>query len=386
MPPFSLRRHVDAEDPVQERGLAVVHVAEERDHRRPRLRAGPDRPRWSSLVRAASLPGQPAGGNRLRPPVPGPAARPCPGSTLGGDRGRRSPVPQLGQHRSGRHADRLGETPHGAGQIEDDLALRGAAVHGAGPPQSLGTPGDRPRGSLLFLGPGGGAGRCAARFRFSCRCSRPPRAAAPPPPPRRRAAIARGGRAFSRSVRSPRSFRGGAAGLRGAAAPPAGAAGVLGDSFRPPASSLPACGDAPKAACSPALAGPDRVLRELDVGLLRGGLRRLAGRSRLRSGGHRRQLDRRRRLLRLLGFGPVLAASSPSAGGFFAGGLSRGRRSNSGDLLCRGPRRGNVVLAAHRAELPGGEPRLRATPVRDRTWSHRRAGRRPAASRASGGP
>ena len=38
--PFFVRGHVDAEDPVQQRRLAVVHVAEERDDRRARLELG----------------------------------------------------------------------------------------------------------------------------------------------------------------------------------------------------------------------------------------------------------------------------------------------------------------------------------------------------------
>ncbi len=145
------------------------------------------------------------------------------------------------------------------------------------------------------------------RFRLSCRCSRPPRVAAPPSS----SSTGAGNR-----PRRPRSFsfsfsfsRAGVVGPSFGDVDPscAAGAGVLGDSFR--AASFFSTW---RRRCSESGLLAARLARIASCGslmsrLLRGGLGRLRGRGRLRKGRHGRQLDRRRRLLRLLGLGRFLA-------------------------------------------------------------------------------
>ncbi len=148
MPPFSCGGHVDAEDPVQERRLAVVDVAQEGDHRRPRLevrRVVGLLQRREHLLFQATGPG----GNRPRRPAPRPAARPSPAVERGGDRAHRAQLQQLGQHLLHGHADGLGETADRARQIHDHLVLAGRG--GAGVARAAEPAGFTGRRRLLFV-------------------------------------------------------------------------------------------------------------------------------------------------------------------------------------------------------------------------------------------
>ena len=122
--------HVDADDLVQQRRLAVVDVAQERDDRRPRLELlGIVR-----LARRSSRASGLRGRRRCLSSISTPSSTASSSTVSGVDLGvdRRSIVPrchQLAQHLRGRHADRLGEAADGAGQLQHDFALarRGGA-------------------------------------------------------------------------------------------------------------------------------------------------------------------------------------------------------------------------------------------------------------------
>ena len=120
--PLLVRRHVDADDAVQQRGLAVVDVAEEGDDGRAGLAAGRvvvlmvQRAEDLVLQRHlavevdlhAQLDGQQFGHLRIE---------------VGGDVAHRPHRQQLGEDGPRGHADRFGEGADGAGEVDDDFAL-----------------------------------------------------------------------------------------------------------------------------------------------------------------------------------------------------------------------------------------------------------------------
>ena len=116
-----LRGHVDAEDAVQQRGLPVVHVAEERDDRRTRLERGGivggiqlgqellfDIGLMVELGVDAQFGGQQFGHFRIE---------------IRGDVGHGAHLQQLGEDRPRGHAEGLGECSHGARQLHDHALL-----------------------------------------------------------------------------------------------------------------------------------------------------------------------------------------------------------------------------------------------------------------------
>ena len=77
---FLVRGHVDADDPIQQRRLAVVHVAEEGHDRRSRLELC--RVVFLQRLNHLLVRGRSAAGSSPGRPTPPPAIRPCPGSKV----------------------------------------------------------------------------------------------------------------------------------------------------------------------------------------------------------------------------------------------------------------------------------------------------------------
>ena len=200
MPPFSCAGHVDADDAVQERGLAVVDVAEEGDDRRPRLQRSAGSSVWSEASSTLSS-RETSRRNSTSTPNSTASSSAVSASTLAAmllTMPRASSLPRMALAGT---PMAFGEDPDGAGQRRRRLcpcAARRCWRRCGGCGCVAGA--RRQWRSCPRLRRRRGACR-ATRFRFNCRCSRPPSVLA--------------GSSFS-------SSRGGAAPRRGRSRPPAG--------------------------------------------------------------------------------------------------------------------------------------------------------------------
>ena len=128
---FFVRGHVDADDAVQQRRLAVVHVAEERDDRRARLELRRVVRRFERLDHLLLQVHRVVEGDldaQLHRQQLGHF-----GVERGGDVAHRPQFEQFGQDVAGGHAEGLGETPHRAGQLDADVFAPRRRGVGAGP-------------------------------------------------------------------------------------------------------------------------------------------------------------------------------------------------------------------------------------------------------------
>ena len=207
------------------------------------------------------------------------------GVERGGDVAHRSQFEQLGQDVAGGHAEGLGETPHRAGQLDDDVFAPRRRGVGAGPPDVRASP-RRGDGRFLFavfrLAPPDGGGLLAfelpllaaaegdGAFFFVHSAARRTAAAA--------GTLAAGSRRTRRARRQP-SAGGTLCGAR---------------SWRPRPRSVSAraCGCARKAACVPALPARMASRGSLMSGFCGAGSADFDRGGRF-DGGQRRQLDRR---------------------------------------------------------------------------------------------
>ena len=170
--PLFMGRHVDADDAVQERGLAVVDVAQEGDDRRPGLLpgriAGLLLQGRHQLVFQRNL----AAEVHLDSQFDRQQLRRL-GIDVGGDVADDPHAEQFRQDGAGGDADGLGESPHRAGERHHDLSLAGGGRVRAG---AADVRASRAGGRRRRRSSSSPAGRRApaTRLRFSCRCSRPP--------------------------------------------------------------------------------------------------------------------------------------------------------------------------------------------------------------------
>ena len=149
-----VRGHVDADDPIQQRRLAVVDVAEDRDDRRAGLQGGGVvflLLRFEHLVFQAEF----AANLDLNAQFRGQQFGHL-GIEIGGDVAHDAQAQELAENGPGRHADGLGERADITGERDDHFALAGRGGIGSGAadvgPAVGGGRGGNGRGIFFFAG------------------------------------------------------------------------------------------------------------------------------------------------------------------------------------------------------------------------------------------